>query len=474
MVLMLLLSLVLAACGNTGGTQGGGTTNPTATTGGSGGGQPTGLPGVLATTTSSPNTVTNGATPGATTTATGTGTTPGATTTTGTGTTGAASNCPNKGENLLIYSSLPMTGGSANQIASVINGMKLALQQRGGKAGGYTINYKPLDDATPAKGSWDEGQETANANQAIRDKATVYLGTFNSGAATVSIPILNEAGIPMISPANTAINLTLPGQPDPKLYQSLYRKGPRNYFRVVPNDALQGTALANYAKALGVKKAYILHDQQTYGLGLAQVFRRQAEALGIEVAGFEGIDPKAGSYSGVAQKVQNSGADLLFFGGLDATGGPQLVKDLRSLEPVPEAIRFMGGDGLQSSDFVKGAGEEGEGTYATVAFGDPSTFEGKAKQFFEDYKATYNEDPDPYAIFGYDSMGVALTAIDRACSKDPKAVLQQLNKLGQYDGALGKFSFDKNGDTTLTAYYGWIVKDGKYTFDRQLSTKLEK
>lgn len=394
---------------------------------------------------------------------------------TGTTGAGAAAPCPDKaGEEALIYSSLPMTGGSAAQIQTVIEGMQLALEQQGGKAGGFTVKYEPLDDATAAKGSWDEGQETENANKAIQDKASVYLGTFNSGAAAVSIPILNEAGIPMISPANTAINLTLPGNPEPKLFESLYQNGPRNYFRVVPNDALQGAALANYAKELGVTKVYILHDQQTYGLGLASVFRDRAKELGIEVAGFEGIDPKAGSYSGVAQKVISSDSNALFFGGLDATGGPQLLKDLRSIQPDPEAVKFMGGDGINSTDFAKGVGAEGEGTYATVATANPANYEGRAKEFYDSYKAKYNKEPDPYAIFGYDSMGVALEAINRACSNDPKAILEQLNQLGQYDGALGNFTFDKNGDTTLTKYYGWILKGDKYTFDREVSTVIEK
>ena len=377
--------------------------------------------------------------------------------------------CPEKNETLLIYSSLPMTGPSRVQTVSVVNGMKLALQEHGGKAGGYKVEFKALDDATAAAGKWTQEKETENANRAIRDGATVYLGTFNSGAAAISIPILNEAGIPMISPANTAINLTQPGPPDPKLYESLYRNGPRNYFRVVPADNLQGTAAANWAKELGAKKVYVLNDQEVYGLGLAQVFREHAQKIGLEILGFEGIDPQAGSYASLMQKIVDKGADLVYFGGLVETGGTQLVKDLRDIEPDPEKIKFMGPDGILESSFIDGAGDAAEGAYGTVAAAPPDKLTGPGKEFYENYKKTFGSEPEPYAIFGHDAMLAALLAIDKACSKDPKDVLKALNNLGTVNGALGKWSFDKRGDTTLRTYHGYQVKDGKWVWVKQLN-----
>ncbi|MEJ7653223.1 MAG: branched-chain amino acid ABC transporter substrate-binding protein [Chloroflexia bacterium] len=215
----------------------------------------------------------------------------------------------------------------------------------------------------------------------------------------------------------------------------------------------------------------MLHDQETYGSGRAQVFRETAEANGIEILAFEGIDPKAGSYASIMQKVVDAGADMVYFGGLVDTGAPQLIKDLRDIEEDPEAIKFLSGDGIVESSLVDGAGEAAAGTYGTVAFGPPSEFTGAAKEFYDAYKAQYNTEPEPYAIFGYDSMGVALTAIDRACSKDPKAILDALNNLGSYDGALGSFSFDENGDTTLETYHGWQVKDGRWQWVEELSAE---
>ncbi len=395
-------------------------------------------------------------------TATGTGAGAGA------GTTGE-DNSTDKGE-LIIYASLPLSGPSRGQTVSTVNGMKLALEQSGGAAGGYKVRFQALDDSTAAAQKWTPEQESANAQRAIRDKATVYLGTFNSGAAAVSIPILNAAGIPMISPANTAIDLTKKGA-EPKLLASLYTKGERNYFRVVPNDAIQGPAGAVYAKELGATKVYILHDQETYGLGIARAFQGKAKEIGLEEVGFEGIDAKAGSFASVMQKVVDSGADFVYFGGLTDTKGPQLVKDLREIEPDPEAIKFLGPDGILDSGFIEAGGEATEGTYGTVATTPIEKLKGPGAEFVEAYQEAYGAKPEAYAIFGYDAMGVALAAIDKAGSKDPKDVLAALKNLGEYSGALGTFSFDKDGDTTLRQMNAYQVKNGEWTWVKELTVE---
>lgn len=383
----------------------------------------------------------------------------------------AGSACQQQSGELLIYSSLPLTGASRTQTVSVENGMRLALKDHNGTAGGFKVRYESLDDASAATGNWDPGVEANNANKAIQDKATVYLGTFNSGAAAISIPKLNAVGIPMISPANTAISLTKPGA-DPALLASLYKGGERNYFRVVPNDTIQGAADANWAKELGAKQVYILHDNEVYGKGVAQVFRGQAEKIGLKVLGYEGINKNAGSFASTMQKVVNAGADLVFFGGITGNKGPQVLKDLRDLEPDPEQIKFMGPDGIQESDFIKAAGEDiAEGAYATVAAAPPERVQGPGAEFFEKYTAAYNSEPEPYAIFGYDSMGVALAAIDKACSKDPKDVLKALKNIGQYSGALGTFSFDQDGDTTLKIMNGYQSRGGNWEWVKELSAE---
>ena len=188
------------------------------------------------------------------------------------------------GKDLTIYSSVPLQGASRVQTTSVVNGAKLALEQAGNKAGNHNIKYESLDDSTAQAGNWTPEQESANARKAAQDDSTaVYLGTFNSGAAAVAIPILNEAGVPMVSPANTAVGLTTdqpgsnPGEPD-----KYYPNGTRNYTRIVPKDTIQGAALATVMKEDGCTKVQLTNDKEVYGAGLAANIDLAAKAQGLD------------------------------------------------------------------------------------------------------------------------------------------------------------------------------------------------
>ena len=169
-----------------------------------------------------------------------------------------------------IVSSLPRTGSSKGQSDTVVNAINQRLEQDKIQAcnGQFTLKYEDMDDATAAAGKWDPTQEANNANKAAADAdVMVYIGTFNSGAAKVSIPILNQADLVMISPANTYPGLTKPGKGEAGEPEKYYPTGKRNYTRVVPADDLQGAAAANWAKELGVKSVYILHDTETLRQG---------------------------------------------------------------------------------------------------------------------------------------------------------------------------------------------------------------
>src|SRR5688572_32442170 len=192
-----------------------------------------------------------------------------------------------------IWSSLPRQGSSAAQTDTMVNAIKMAIEERGGKVAGYTINYVDKDDSTAAAGKWDEATEIKNANDAVaNDKLVGYLGTLNSGAAKLSIPILCAKGIVMVSAANTAVGLTKPFEPgEPDKY---YPNGCKhNYFRVIPNDLLQGKAGALWASQLGAKKVWIVDDTEVYGKGIADVFESEAPGNGLEILGRDGIDGKA-------------------------------------------------------------------------------------------------------------------------------------------------------------------------------------
>ena len=245
------------------------------------------------------------------------------------------------GKQLTIYSSVPLQGASRVQTTAVVNGAKLALEQAGNKAGKHTIKYVPLDDSTAQAGNWTPEQESANARKAAQDDSTaVYLGKFNSGAAAVSIPILNEAGVPMISPANTAVGLTTnqpgsnPGEPD-----KYYPAGTRNYTRIVPKDTIQGAALATVMKEDGCTKVQMANDKEVYGAGLAKNIELAAKAQGLTIISNEAIDKNAANYRSLAQKAKAAGADCFVYAGITANNAVQLYKDFAAALPGREALR---------------------------------------------------------------------------------------------------------------------------------------
>ncbi len=373
----------------------------------------------------------------------------------------AATPAPASAETVTIYSSLPLTGSSAGQTTTIVNAINLALEQKtqGGLVcdGKVQIVYTSLDDATAAAGKWDAAKEQENANKAVADASTmVYIGTFNSGAARVSIPILNQAGIVMISPANTADDLTA-GADTAKYYPN----GTRNYTRVVARDEFQGAFAAKWAAKLGAKNVYILDDTEIYGKGVADQFEKNAAANGLTVVGRDGIDGKAGDYKALATKIAGTSPDLIYYGGITQNNAGQLLKDIRA---AGITAMFMGPDGILESAFIEAAGADvAEGVYGTVAGSPRAKLPEAGQKFYTDYKAKFNAEPEAYAIYGYEAASVAIKAISTVCKADRAAILQSVYTTKDFSGALGTWSFDANGDTNLIAMVGNVVKDGKWT-----------
>jgi branched-chain amino acid transport system substrate-binding protein len=378
-------------------------------------------------------------------------------------TTAAAAGGGDLSGTIKIVSSLPRTGSSKGQTDTVVNAIKMCLDEAGNKIGGATIAYEDMDDATAAKGAWDAAKEAENANKAVADpEVLVYIGTFNSGAAKVAIPILNAASLVMISPANTYPGLTKPGKGEANEPDVYFPNGTRNYARVVPADDLQGAVGASWAKELGVTKVYVLDDTELYGHGLAVVFADSAKKLGIEVvAGPEGIDPKATDYRALATKVRNSGAEMVYYGGITQNNAGKLWKDIKSVSPD---MKMMGPDGIFEQAFIADAAEAAEGTYITFGGVPPKELKGKGAEWYASYKEKYGSEPEAYAAYGYEACNVALDAIERAGKKDREAIREAVFATKDYDGVLGKWSFDANGDTTLTQMSGNQVKDGAFEF----------
>ena len=302
----------------------------------------------------------------------------------------------------------------------MVNGIKLALEQNGGKAGPHTIKYESLDDSTAQAGSWTPETESANALKAAQDEATaVYIGAFNSGASKVSIPILSEAGVPQISPANTYVGLTTndpgsePGEPD-----KYYPTGDRTYARIVPKDTIQAAALVTLMKQDGCTKVAMTNDKEVYGAGLARVIELSAKEQGLELTSNDAIDKNASNYRSLAQKAKAAGADCFVYSGITANNAVQQFKDFAAALGAEAGL--YGPDGVAETGFVS---EKDGGIPAalnkqvkvTVATLSPDQYPPEGQKFFEEFTAKYGVDnPDPYAIYGYEAMMLALDAIERS------------------------------------------------------------
>ena len=362
-----------------------------------------------------------------------------------------------------IVSSLPRTGSANAQTGSIVNGIQMAIEEVGGELAGFKLTYEDWDDASPQRGNWDPAVEAANADRAINDPdVMVYIGTYNSGAAKISIPKLNNANLAMISPANTYPGLTKPGKGEPN-EPDIYRPtGKINFFRVVPADDLQGAVGAEWAKRMGVTAAFVLHDRELYGKGIADIFMSHAQEIGIEIKGYEGIDYRASNYKALATKIKAENVGLVYFGGTTQSNGGQLAKDLRA---SGFEGKIMVPDGCVENAFIESAGlENTRETYATFGGLPADKLTGKGAEFARLYRERFNIEPEAYAAYGYECGKVAIEAIRRAGKKDRSAILEAVAATTDFDGALGVWSFDGNGDTSLSTMSGLTVKDGKFQY----------
>jgi branched-chain amino acid transport system substrate-binding protein len=380
------------------------------------------------------------------------------------------------GKSLTVYSSLPLQGASRPQTTALVNGIKLALDQAGGKAGDFTVKYESLDDSTAQAGSWTPEATQANALKAAGDDSTgVYIGEFNSGASAVSIPILNEAGVPQISPANTAVGLTSdepganPGEPD-----KYYPAGTRTYTRIVPKDTIQGAAVATLMKEDGCTKVFMTNDKEVYGAGLAKNIQGAADTQGLDIVANDAIDKNAPNYRSLASKAKGAGADCFVYSGITANNAVQLYKDFSAA--LPEA-KLYGPDGVAESGFSdpKEGGipaDVASKVKVTVATLSPDEYPPEGQEFFDQFAEKYGDDsPDPYAIYGYEAMRLALDAIERSGDGAKENIVKALFETKDRESVLGTYSIDENGDTTLTDYGVYTIDGGELQFDSTIKAQ---
>jgi branched-chain amino acid transport system substrate-binding protein len=379
-----------------------------------------------------------------------------------------ASSCSaiqNSSGQYLIASDLPLQGSGRTQTVQMTKAIAYILKQHGWKAGKYSLAYQSCDDSTAQAGKWDSGKASANANAYAQDSSVVGLiGTFNSGAAEIEIPILNRAPngpLGMISPANTYVGLTHSGPGtvagEPGKY---YPTGKRNYIRIVAADDFQGAADALLAKSLHVSKVFILNDKEAYGLGVASNFRNAAKRIGVKAVGFTAWDGKASSYEALAVKIKASGAQAVFLGGLICENGGKLIKDIRSGAP---GVKILAPDGFTpiSADVQEAGAANANGMTVSVAGLPNSELKGAGKAFVKGFTKVAGS-PDPYSVYAAQAAEVLVAAIARS-NGTRASVTQQLFKTNVKNGILGSFTINHNGDTSSNPVTIYMIKGGKST-----------
>ena len=332
------------------------------------------------------------------------------------------------------------TGPNAQLGINISNGVELALEQHNAKSGVTQVKLIKYDT------QGDPTQATNQAKKALTDKVVGIVGPAFSGESKTAVPILDEAGIPNVSPSATAV--------------SLAQNGWKTWHRVLANDDVQGPGAADFlAKTVGAKTVAVIDDQSEYGKGLADAVRKQLAADSVKVAVNDSINPDASSFYSTVNKVKPANVDAVYFGGYYSAAG-KLVKQLRD---GGVQGTFMSGDGTLDAQFITGGGAAANGALLTctcssaVGSTDPAV-----QKFATDYKAKFGVDAATYSAEGFDATNAFLQAIDagKTSTSDINDFITNID----FKGVSKQIKFQPNGELSGDLLFVTEVKDGKLAF----------
>ena len=380
------------------------------------------------------------------------------------------------GDRLTIYASLPEDGPWSPDALAVSRGAELALGDVHARIGRYRIALVVLDDSTPQAGTAVPGLIATNAQEAAGNPTTIgYLGELNPDASAISIPVLNRAGIPQVSPSDGAAGLTsatpggFPGEPE-----KYYPTGARTFARVVPSDAVEARAQVGLQLSFGCTKTDVLDDQSVYGSDLAGIFQADARSAGLPLAGAQGYDPTASSYAGLAASVAGTGADCVF---LSATAESNAAAVTEALAAALPQVTVFASDGVADAAFLDPA--DGGLPYAldhrvfvTMAPLAPAAYPPSSRAFFAAYRRRFGP-VGPYAIEGYAAMSLMLRGVERATDKGRRPAERDKVRAAIFAtrarrSVLGTYGIDRRGDSTLRRYGAYRIVHGRLLFLRTL------
>jgi branched-chain amino acid transport system substrate-binding protein len=376
---------------------------------------------------------------------------------------GTSSAPSSDGGTIKIGVDLPVSGADASIGIPTQNGAVLAIEQanKAGFAGGkFKLEPVLLDDAV--QGKHDPAAGAQNVKTFIADSDVLaMIGPFNSNVAKSEIPLTNDAGLVQISPSNTSDGLTV-GDAAKALRTS--HPDTNAYFRVCTNDSNQGGALAQFARKLGYKKAFIIDDNETYGKGLADSFEAHFTKLGGTALGHEHITANQQDFKALLTKVKAASPDVVFFGGTTSTGGGLVRRQMGDVGMAK--VGYMGGDGISDPEFLSTAGALADGAYFSVAAPDATKL-ASAKDFVAAYKARFKQDIGGYSASAYAATNVVIAAIAKAIAADGgkmptrAEVLANVAATKNIASPIGQIGFDKDGDILSPALTLQKVEAGK-------------
>lgn len=340
-----------------------------------------------------------------------------------------------------IGSVAPLTGPQAHIGKDNDNGARLAVEEI--NAQGLTLGGKPVRlELLGEDDQADPKTATIVAQKLVDSGVVAVIGHLNSGTSIPASKYYHDAGIPQISPSATAVAYTAQGY--------------RNTFRVMANDEQQGRVLGEYAvRAMGARRIAIIDDRTAYGQGLADVFERAARAAGAEVVAREYTHDRATDFTAILTSIKGKNPDLIFFGGMDPQAGPMA----QQMKRLGLTTRLLGGDGMQTLNFIKLAGEAAEGVTASSP-GLPLEAMPGGLDFKGRFEAKYGP-IQVYAPYAYDAVMVLVDAMRRADAYEPAKVLAELPKT-DLKGVTGHIRFDAKGDIQGGAVTLYRVKNGAW------------
>ncbi len=340
-----------------------------------------------------------------------------------------------------IGASAPLTGPQAHLGKDNENGARMAIDDANAKGvvlGARKVHFRLISEDDQA----DPRTATIVAQKLADNKVSGVIGHMNSGTSIPAAKIYSDNGIPQISPSATAVAYTAQGY--------------KTAFRVMANDAQQGRVLGEYAaKNLGARNIAVIDDRTAYGQGLADEFIKAAQTNGAKIVAHEYTNDKAMDFTAVLTAVKGKKPDLLFYGGMDAQGGP-MARQLKALELN---AKFMTGDGGKTPEFTKLAGAAAEGTYASLP-GVPLEQMPGGKEFEKRFVAKYGP-IQLYAPYCYDAVNVMIAAMQKAGSAEAEKYMPALRDIS-YDGVTAKIQFDEKGDLRNGAITVYQVQHGNW------------